>query len=535
MRKSLVLLVVLVLATLLFSTVAAQDENFELTILHTNDTHAAHEPNSNGDGGVSRQAVVINQIRAEGGNLVLLDAGDRFTGTLFHRLYLGQDNVEIMNLLGYDAMTLGNHEFDNGDEVLRAFLQGVDFPVVTANVSFGDRSLQAEIRPYIVLDVADQQIGVIGLTTPDTPETSSPSASTTFADDLVGGIAAAVAELSEANVNKIVVLTHIGILADEAILTQLSGVDVVVGGHSHTLLSNTYSAAEREYPIVAETETGEPILYVQAGSNNLYLGRLNVEFDAVGLLTSWGGDVILLSRFITPDAEMQALVEELAVPVEELRNTTINATAEDLLTGDRRVCRVEECELGNLITDAMIAETGAQIALMNGGGIRADIEAGDITVGEVLTVLPFGNLISTFEMTGADVTAALENGVSRITVDGGAVARDGAAGRFPQVGGLRYSFDPNLESGSRIVSVEVRDADGNYVAIDPAATYTVVSNDFLRRGGDGYEVLATNAIDPYDFGRPLDEVFAEYLTANSPIAPRLEGRITIVNATVQPR
>ncbi|MCA9904087.1 MAG: metallophosphoesterase, partial [Anaerolineae bacterium] len=148
-----VLLIVLAAALLVIGSVAAQDDTFALTILHTNDTHAAHQPNNDGDGGVAREATVVKQVRAEGGNLLLVDAGDRFTGTLFHRLYLGQDQVEIMNLLGYDVMTLGNHEFDNGEDVLLAFLQGLDFPAVSSNINFGNGPLANEVSPYAVLEV----------------------------------------------------------------------------------------------------------------------------------------------------------------------------------------------------------------------------------------------------------------------------------------------------------------------------------------------------------------------------------------------
>jgi 5'-nucleotidase / UDP-sugar diphosphatase len=537
LRKLFVVVAVLLVAGALFSAVSAQDENFALTLLHTNDTHAAHTPNNAGDGGVARQAAVVNQIRAEGGNVLLMDAGDRFTGTLFHRVFLGQDQVQIMNALGYDAMTLGNHEFDNGSDVLLAFLQGLDFPAVSANVDFGaNRALAGEIAPYIILEVGGQQIGVIGLTTPDTTFTSSPEAGITFSDDLVGIVEANVAELTEQGINKIVLLTHVGILVDEAIMTQLNGVDVVLGGHSHTLLSNAYTAASGAYPMQAETEAAEPIIYAQAGANNLYLGRLDLEFTPEGLLDGVGGDTILLSRYITPDAELDALVTALAAPVEALRATPIEgAVSSAMLVGDRSVCRVEECDLGVLITNAMLAETGAQIAFMNGGGIRANIDEGDITVGDVLTVLPFGNLISTFELSGADVIAALENGVSRINVMDGMVQRDGASGRFAQVGGIRYSYDPTLEAGSRIVSVEVLGEDGSYSPIDLEATYSVVSNDFLRRGGDEYTVFAENAINPYDFGKPLDEALANYFAEEGNVAPMSDGRITIVNATVVPR
>jgi 5'-nucleotidase len=235
-----------------------------------------------------------------------------------------------------------------------------------------------------------------------------------------------------------------------------------------------------------------------------------------------------MSRFITPDPEIEALLTELAAPIEELKATAVGESAV-FLVGDRAVCRATECNLGNLITDAMRAETGAQLAITNGGGIRSNIPVGvetpadvaldaaqTVTLGDVLTVLPFGNLVSTFSLSGADVLAALENGVSRI--------EDGA-GRFPQVSGMRYTFDPAAEAGSRIVSVEVIGEDGSFTPLDLEAVYSVASNDFMRRGGDGYSVFAENAINPYDFGRPLDQVLADYIAANSPINPQIEGRI----------
>jgi 5'-nucleotidase len=188
---------------------------------------------------------------------------------------------------------------------------------------------------------------------------------------------------------------------------------------------------------------------------------------------------------------------------------------------DNSTCRSEECTIGNLIADAVREETGAQIVFLNGGGIRAGIDEGVITLGEVRTVLPFGNLVSTFELTGADVITALENGVSRVNDE------RGGTGRFAQVSGLRYTWDMSQEVGSRITGVEVLDPEtGDYAPIDAEATYTVAANDFMRSGGDEYIVFRDNGMNAYDFGRPLDVVVMEYLEANSPVNPQLEGRIT---------
>lgn len=533
MLRKLVLLVSLFALVLSVPAFAQDEETFDLTILHTNDTHAHHEPNANGDGGAARQATVVDQIRGEVANVLLLDGGDRFTGTLFHQQHLGQDSVLIMNAIGYDGMTLGNHEFDNGDQVLSDFVDGVLFPVVTANVDFSASELLAgKIPPYAIIDVNGEQVGIIGLVTPDTPFASSPSDDLVFSDDLAGVTQAAVDELTAQGVNKIILVTHIGLNFDMEVAAATTGIDVIVGGHSHTLLGNAYVASVAEYPVVVENADGHSVYIVQAGEHDQYLGRIDVSFDANGDVLEAAGDTIFLSRYIAPDAELEGIVEELAEPIETLVQTPVGESGV-FLVGDRAVCRVAECNLGNLITDAMRAETGAQIAIENGGGIRSNVplgietpeelaldEAQTVTLGDVLTVLPFGNLTATVSLTGADVIAALENGVSQV---------ENGAGRFPQVSGIRYSWDGSQPAGSRIVSVDVLNEDGSYAPIDEEAVYLVATNDFMRRGGDEYTIFETNGIDPYDFGKPLDQVLAEYITANSPVAPVVEGRITRID------
>ena len=537
MLRKLVLFVTLALLVTLMLPAAAQDEEtFSLTIMHTNDVHAEHEAVFDGNGGAARQATVVQQIRDEVDNHLLLDGGDRFTGTLFHIQWQGQDSAQIMNAIGYDAMTLGNHEFDNGDDVLASFIDALEFPVVTANVDFSESPVLADkVDPYVVLEVGGEQIGVIGLVTPESEILSSPGPELVFEYDLTAVTQEKVDELTEQGVDKIILLTHIGYEADLEVAQGVSGVDVVVGGHTNTFLSNAYSGAQGEYPTVLESASGEPVLVVQASTRTQYLGRLDVTFDSAGVLAEWEGDAILLSRFITPDPEVSDIVAGLAEPIEELQAMPVGEAAV-ALEGDRNVCRIEECNLGNLIADAMREDTGAQIALMNGGGIRASIDQGEITLGEVLTVQPFQNLLSTFELAGSDVIAALENGVSQIQLtEDGMVQRDGAAGRFLQVSGLRYTIDPTLEPGNRIVSAEVMNEDGEYEPIDPEEIYTVTSLNFVRTGGDGFSVLNDNAIDPYDFGDLDFEVTLDFIEAHSPVSPEVEGRITYVNAEVAPQ
>ncbi len=521
------LISILVLVVLLVGVAGAQDDSFQLTIMHTNDVHGHHEPQRNGDGGAARQATVVNQIRAEVDNHLLLDGGDRFTGTLFHVQYRGQDSVQIMNAIGYDAMALGNHEFDDGSEVLASFVQGLNFPALSANTDFSEDPLLAGlIEPSVTLDVGGEPIGIIGLTTPETAILAKPSEFLVFHYDLINVTQEQVDILTAQGVNKIILVTHIGYGADLEVAQGVSGVDVVVGGHTNTFLSNTYSGAIGEYPTVVESASGEPVLVVQASTKTVYLGRLDVEFDADGLVSDWDGDAILLSRYISPDPDISDLVAGLAEPIAELAAKPVGETAMALTGTSPRLCRIGECLLGNVISDAVLEDTGVDIVFQNGGGIRADIDEGEVTLGEVLNVLPFGNLISTFELSGADVIAVLENSVSRIQLDeNNNPVVDGASGRFMQVAGLRYSFDATQEVGSRIVSADVMQ-DGEYVAVDAEAIYSVATNDFVRAGGDGYSALAENAINPYDQGRPLDQVVADYIAANSPISAMIEGRIT---------
>ncbi len=504
---------------------AAADEPpppYKLTIIHTNDVHSYYAPDSNSGGGASRQSGIVKQIRAEAKNSLLVDAGDRFMGGLFFKLFLGSDSSQIMNTMRYDVMTLGNHEFDMGNETLAAFLKGVKFPVVNANVDFSQsKDLNGKIKPYTILKVGGEQIGVTGVLTPETTIMSSPGKELVFSDDLAGTVQKAVDEMTAAGVNKIVLLSHIGYQVDQELAGKLKDVDVIVGGHSHTLLSNTYLGAVDKYPFVSKSASGDPLLIVQTGAYLKYVGRLNVEFDEKGILKKWSGDTIQISHYVTPEMGVESLVQRLNRPIEKVRTQKIGETSV-ALDGSRESCRFMECNMGNLITDAVRAKTKAQVMLMNGGGIRTSIDKGAVSMGQVMEVLPFGNLISTFKISGADLLAALENGVSRVDAEEG-------TGRFTQVSGLKYSFDASKEVGSRIVSVEVyNDQTQKFEPLDPKATYSAASIDFIRTGGDDYKVLAEKAIDPYDFGDPIDQVVADYITANSPVEAKVDGRITQV-------
>lgn len=515
----------------------SQDDNpYTLTILHTNDVHGrvaqfsasgsrcteADAAENRCFGGVARRATIINRVRAETDNVLLLDAGDQFQGTLFYTQYKGEEAMLAMNRLGYDAMAVGNHEFDDGPETLATFIRGVQFPLLSANIDASNEpSLAGLIQPYAVLEVGGERIGIVGYTTEDTAILSSPGPNLRFLN-IENTVQAAVAELESAGINKVIAVSHAGFGRDRQVAGNVSGIDVIVAGHTNTYLSNTDATAEGPYPVVVESPEGKPVLLVSAFAYGKYLGRLDVAFDAGGVPVTWEGNPILLDASVAQEPELLALVEELQGPLRVLQQQVVGTTTTPL-DGDRASCRFAECTMGNLVADAilwMTAAEGTQIAIVNGGSIRSSIAAGEVTLGDVLEVLPFSNTIATFELAGADLWAALENGVSRANS-----AQNEGTGRFPQVAGLRYTWNPDSQPGSRIAGVEVRNPDGSYTPIDPEKTYLVATNDFLRRGGDGYTTFAEKAFNPYDAGANLEEAVALYITTHSPVTSEVEGRI----------
>ncbi|WP_306118743.1 MULTISPECIES: 5'-nucleotidase C-terminal domain-containing protein [unclassified Roseitalea] len=534
--KKIALLAAASVSALALNTAMARAE-FTLDILHINDLHSRIEPINRFDstcsaeddaagecfGGVARVKTKIDERRSaltdNGGNVLVLDAGDQFQGSLFYTTYKGEAAAEFMNAIGFDVMAVGNHEFDDGPEALAEFMEQVEFPVISGNTLAGASSpLAGMLDGYVIKEVGGEQVGIVSVLATDTDETSSPGPTILLIEE-TRYLQDAVAEMEEAGVNKIILLSHVGLPRDREIAAAVDGIDLIVGGHSHTLLSNIDEDAAGPYPVVVQNPSGQDVPIVQAYAYSKYLGELRVVFDDDGNVVSAEGEPHLLDAAVTPDAEIAARVAELKGPIEEMMGVAVGE-ATGPIEGSREVCRAMECSMGNLVADAMlerVRDQGIQIAIQNGGGLRASIDAGEVTMGEVFTVLPFQNTLATFQLKGADIIAALENGVGQI---------EEGAGRFPQVAGLSYVFDIEAEPGSRISDVMVIDADGNATALDPEATYGVVSNNFMRNGGDGYAMFASNAMNAYDFGPGLEQVVADYLGENSPYEPYTDGRIT---------
>jgi len=513
--------ILLTSAAMMVSAGAAYAD-YSLTILHTNDFHARFEPISKYDagcssedntegkcfGGSARLVTAVEEARKRSNNSILVDGGDQFQGTLFYTYYKGKLAAEMMNKLGYDAMTVGNHEFDDGPEVLRGFMDAVTFPVLMSNADFSGEPLLADkLLKSTIIERGGEKIGLIGLTPHDTDELASPGPNVIFTDpsDAVQG---EVDKLTAEGVNKIIVLSHSGYNVDKTVAANTTGVDVIVGGHTNTLLGDM-EGAEGPYP----TMVGNTAI-LSAYAYGKFLGELNVTFDDAGEITEAVGAPIIMDAAVSEDEVTVARIAEAAVPLEEIRNKVVAETTA-AIDGDKNTCRTMECEMGTLLADAMLARVkgqGIEIALQNGGGVRSSIDAGPVTMGEVLTVLPFQNTLSTFYVPGSTIVEALENGVSQLT---------DVAGRFLQVAGLTYAYDGSAEVGARVSDVMVGGA-----PIDLDKVYGVVSNNYVRNGGDGFKMFIS-AENAYDFGPDVADVVAEYLIQNGPYTPYTDGRITV--------
>ncbi|GAM14758.1 bifunctional metallophosphatase/5'-nucleotidase [Mesobacillus selenatarsenatis] len=498
---------------------------YELTIMHTNDTHAHLDT-------VANRVAAIKQVREEKANTLLLDAGDVFSGTLYFNEFNGLADLEFMNMVGYDAMTFGNHEFDKGTETLANFVKEANFPFVSANVNFeNDENMNplanngisseandGEVYKGIVKEVNGEKIGIFGLTTAETVDISSPGEDVEFTD-YINEAREAVKAFEEQGINKIVALTHIGLNDgggdnDLTLAEEVDGIDVIVGGHTHVKL---------EEPIVVKNGS-EPTVIVQANEYGKFLGTLDVRFNKNGKIIQHNGELLDITTFPEDAEAAQILNENYKPAVDEIKKTAIGHTNVEL-NGVREFVRSSETNLGNLITDGMLAKAktinpNTVIALQNGGGIRESIDAGEITLAEVLTVMPFGNSLAIMQLTGAEIKEALEHSVKEAP---------STSGGFLQVAGLKFTYNSTLPVGQRVQSIEVKEDGVNYVTLDLNKTYAVATNTFTAKGGDGYDVFA----NAYNEGRVSEpgfvdwEVFTEYVSQQEEqtVSPEVEGRI----------
>lgn len=512
-------------------------DDFSIGLMHTNDTHANLDK-------TPKRATVIKELRAayraEGKPSLLLDAGDVFSGTLYFNKFLGQADLELMNYMKYDMMTFGNHEFDLGDTdnniALKNFVTKAKFPFITANVDFSKNKSfnglqkktitagpeRGKIYQGIIKEYKGQKIGFFGLTTEETKDIASPG-TVAFAN-YIASAKAAVKKLEDRGVNKIVALTHIGFDDNEAIdndqllARNVDGIDVIVGGHSHTKLEKPVVVDETVVPGKAE-----PTIIAQAYQYGDFLGNLDLTFDYKGKLTEYNGSLIDVST-AKEDVRAAEILKPYADQIAELKNEEVGANIVNALPNPRGEISVRNSEtaLGNLITDGMLKKAkeynkDTVIAMQNGGGIRAAIDAGPLTVGEVLTTLPFGNTLATAKMTGEEIKNLLEISVGVAPKENGG---------FLHVSGMKFEYDSTKAAGERVTKMEVNN-NGTFEVIVPAKTYVIATNAFTAKGGDGLTPFET----AYKAGRVTDlglsdwENLRDFTKSLGQVDYKIEGRI----------
>ena len=534
--------------------------DFTLSLMHTNDTHAKTET-------IPHRITEIKKIKAEKPNAVLIDAGDVFTGTLYFNEYKGQADLKLMNLAGYDIMTFGNHEFDlgsspEGHQALVDFVKAAKFPFVSSNVDFSkdekftglfsdlnsSEPENGKIYNGIIKEIEGKKVGFFGLTTLDTTNISSPK-KVEF-ENYLQEAEKAVQAFKNEGVDIIVAVSHLGyddtaaIDSDLTLASQVDGIDVIVGGHTHTALKQPVVVNKDENNAVKD-----PTVIVQAGSQGDYLGNIDVQFDENGVVVGQTGRLIGIKSLETlkkenqlelADAEALTVLDEFKPKVDEVSATEIGVNAQVELANPRTngdnthiSVRKNETILGNLITDGMLAKAkefteneDIIMALQNGGGIRSSIDAGPITTGEVITVLPFGNTLATMEITGAELRQAFESSFGKFPEENGG---------FLHVSGGKVKYDSSKPAGERVVSIEYKKSDGSYAAIEADKTYTIATNAYTAMGGDNYTVFkkAYNEGRVNDLGLSDWQNLQEHLQSLDNIPTETEDRI--VDTAMQPK
>lgn len=471
-------------------------DEFELTIIHTNDVHGFYVEGAYDGMGAAKIASYVEAVKAENPNTLFVDAGDALQGNNIVTLSKGEYGTEILNALDYDVMTVGNHEFDYGSDRLLELEAMLDFPMIAANVKNADGT--DFMTPYIIVEMDGFDVGIFGLATPETVYKSHPdnTVGLTFEDPNV--VAVEMVDELQSQVDVIIALVHLGVEGDYTsirLAQEVEGIDLIIDGHSHT---------DMDYG----TEVNGTLI-VQAGekSNNLGVVKLDIENKDVVDVVAYQYDKVE-SETGPEDQAILDLVTELKNLNAVIENEVV-AVAPFELNGVRDFVRTGETNLGNMITEALLDISGADVALTNGGGIRASIDVGEVTKGEVLTVLPYGNTVRVIELTGADILAAIENGITDYPA---------AKGAFPHIAGMTVKFDSSKEAGSRVVELLI-----GGLAVDPAATYTMATNDFLVAGGDGYTMFIGKKVVA-EFGA-MDEVLTDYMLNSGFDKAAVTGRI----------
>ena len=566
-------------------------ENYRLHILHINDTHSHLEPTRisvkiNGNktylytGGYAKIAKYVKDTKSADNHTIFLHAGDAVQGTLYYNLFGGKAGLEALNEMDIDAMTLGNHAFDKGiDNLTNNFIAKADFPIVSADVDVTgkDESIfKKYVKSYKILDIDGEKVGIVGETV-DSSKLSLAGPTVQFLD-YVDTAKKAIEDLKKEKVNKIIFLTHIGYDKDKWLASQVKDIDVIVGGHSHTMLGNFKNlslSTKGAYPTVVENE-GEKTLIVTAWKWGNFIGDLNVVFDKNGNVISCAGTPVILSsdkflrkdkdgkkqevnatvkqdivNFINnqtniqiegEDSKVASIIDKYKPKVDELMNKTIG-TASAYLAHVRLPGVVDEDNGEILSHGSMIAplvalgmyektfENGLNVdfSLQNAGGVRHSIADGNVTYGSIQTMLPFGNTLVTLDMLGSDIKEMIENAIDRAYIE------KTNTGAFPYLGNAKFTIDANATKGSRIVEFKIKADDGNWTDLDSNKIYTIATNSYIAGGGDNYDEFVNNSTNKYDTGFVDNEDFIDYVKKHKVLnlLPADELPVTVIGAIDQ--
>lgn len=485
------------LAIAMVASAGAMAGSVTIRFVQTNDIDRM-EP-LQGRGGFAKLAAVVAAERAEGPTL-FVHSGDTLSPSLLSGIDKGAHIIDMLNQIGPDAMTPGNHEFDFGPENFRTRIGEAKFPVLTANIQEKDGSRPKHTLENRIVEVSGIKVGFYGLTTEDTPVVSSPG-DITFKPSLETGKAEAK-QLRDEGADFVVAVVHTPLAVDMG-LVRARAADLVLSGHDEFLL--TYFDGKTAF-----TESGSQ-------ADDIVVTRVTIDRTVKNGKASivWRPQFqIIDSAAVTPDPKIAAVVKTYQDKLDVALKVDIGTTT-TALDSRRAIVRGQEAAIGDLFADAVRNAVGADVAIINGGGIRADREypAGTVlTRADVFAELPFGNTTVKLVVTGRMLRAALENGFSQVEAN---------VGRFPQVSGLTVEADLSKLPGTRVLSVLVQGA-----PLDPEKKYTIATNDFMAGGGDGYVVFkdAARLVSEADAQLMASQVI-DYVAAKKTIAPTVEGRI----------
>lgn len=477
----------------------------EIIILHTNDFHGQLLPSKGKDtGGAAYLAALIEKIKKENpGKVLLLDAGDIAQGTPLSNEFKGEPVVEIMNYLKYDAMAIGNHEFDWRQPALKQMIKWAKFPVVCANIVLKDnpKKLAFNVKPFIIKEVSGVKIGILGLTTTETPSiTKVENVKGLIFEDPAKAARKYIPLMKKEGAQIIVALTHQGVDDDRKLAEEAPEIDLIVGGHSHTNLFKP-------------DKVGNTMI-VQAGSKGRFLGEMKLTYSPESKkVENWTTENELIAvshKDIEPDRNVIAIIEKFEKKAGPKFKKPVGETKNPL----GRSCEQDHSDstLGDMICDAMRSKSGADISFYNPGGIRADLPAGKLLVEDMINILPFDNWLVTFNMKGENIQKILEHG---------------AAGHSSvQVSGITFDIDYNKPAGQRVSNVMVAGK-----PLENDKVYEVSTIDFLYGGGDKYPFKEYS--EGLKYGDHIRDIVTEYVEEFSPLDIKADKRIKASNKSTE--